>query len=153
MFGHETFHLPSGSEPMAVVSVDRRVDAPVEAVRSLIEDVQPFMEAGRFDEVRLDGDTLHLTNIIGFARIELTLELIDDPGAALAYRQQDGIFEEMETRYSVEAADDGTLVRAVTEFTLGGVTGSVLDNTIIRRQRRKEISNQFDYLERAAGQG
>lgn len=138
---------------MAVVSMDRWLDAPVETVRSLVEDAERFMEAGQFDEVRLEGATLHLANVIGFARIELTLELLEEPDTTLGYRQRDGIFEEMETRYTVEAADGGTRVTAITEFTLGGVTGTVLDNTVIKRQRRREITNQFDYLEREIAEG
>ncbi len=137
---------------MAVVSMDRWFDAPVEAVRPLVEDVERFMAAGQFDEVRLDDGTLHLVNVLGFARIELSLEVMDEPDAALAYRQREGIFEEMETRFTVEAADGGTRVTAVTEFSLGGVTGTVLDNTIIKRQRKREIANQFDYLERAVAE-
>lgn len=136
---------------MATVSLDRRLDAPPDVVRPLIEDVQGFMAAGGFDEVTVEGDRLHLANVLGFARIELTLELIDDPEAILAYEQVDGIFEEMVTRYGLEAANGGSRVTATTEFRLGGIAGSVLEATIVKRQRRREVTGQFDYLAAQVG--
>jgi hypothetical protein len=39
-------------------------------------------------------------------------------------------------------------VRATTEFELGvTVIGDALDSTVIERQRRKELTAQFDWLE------
>ena len=127
--------------------MDRWFAAEPEVIRPLIEDAQRFMEAGQFDEVTYDGRTLTLANVIGFARIELTLNVIDDADAALAYEQDAGLFEEMQTRYTVHPEDGGTRVRATTEFRLGGVAGTVLDSTIIKRQRRREIHTQFEYLQ------
>ena len=132
---------------MAVISLERMIEAPPEVVRPLMEDVERFMAAGGFDEARVDGDTLTLVNRLGFARIQLTLEVVDDPEAVVAYRQREGIFDSMETRYTLEATEGGSLVTAETEFTLGGIPGSVLDSTIIKRQRTREIKGQFDYLD------
>lgn len=132
---------------MEAVTLTRRIEASVEVIHEAITDVEPFMRAGGFDEVTVEGDTVTIANTLGFARIELTLELTDDPDAALAYRQQDGIFEEMLTRYTIDPDGDGAIVTATTEFTLGGVAGSVLDATLIKRQRKRELSAQFEYLE------
>lgn len=115
-------------------------------------DLGPFMASAGFDEVAVDGDTLEVANRVGVATIELTLEVIDDD-AHLAYRQRDGIFEEMETRYVVAAADGGSEVTATTEFALDvALVGDVLDATVIKRQRRKELSAQFDWLESTTGE-
>ena len=101
-----------------------------------------------------DGDRLTITNGVGIATIELDLELIEAPGAALAYRQRDGIFEEMVTRYTLEPTDGGTEVTAETEFAVDvALVGKLLDATVIERQRRRELEQQFDWLERElAGQ-
>jgi hypothetical protein len=62
-----------------------------------------------------------------------------------------GIFETMETRYTLSGTGAGVTVTAVTEFALDvDLVGSILDGTIITRQRKKELSSQFDYLERVA---
>jgi hypothetical protein len=115
-------------------------------VRELVADAEPFMLAGGFDEVTVDGDEMRLENQLGFATMSLTLELRDD-GAALSFEQREGIFDEMETTYEVEPTDDGSRVVATTDFELGtSVVGDLLDGTIIRRQRVREIESQFDYL-------
>jgi hypothetical protein len=66
----------------------------------------------------------------------------------------------MVTRYAVAEGDgtdgtqEGVMVRATTEYSLAvDVVGSILDSTIIARQRRTELSAQFDYLERATADG
>jgi hypothetical protein len=92
---------------------------------------------------------MQLRNRVGIATIELTLELVDDPDATLAYEQREGIFESMRTVYHLDdAADGGTRVEATTDFALDvALVGDLLDSTIIRRQRHKELDAQFDYLE------
>ncbi|KPN32196.1 hypothetical protein SY89_02960 [Halolamina pelagica] len=139
---------------MNSVSVSREVAAPPEAVRARMNDVGAFMRAAGFDEVTTDGDRITITNGVGIATVELELELIDHPDAALAYRQRDGIFEEMVTRYTLEPTDDGTEVTAETEFAVDvALVGKLLDATVIKRQRRRELDQQFDWLEREfAGQ-
>lgn len=132
---------------MATVTRSRRFDADPAAVRAAIEDVEPFTRAAGFDEVARDGDTLSISRGMGLVRISLTLELLDDPDAALAYRQREGIFAEMTTRYVVTAVESGTEVTATTEFELGApVVGSALDATVVSRQRARELEAQFDYL-------
>ena len=78
--------------------------------------------------------------------MSLTLELVE-VDAALALQQREGHFDEMWTRYDVEPVDGGCFVTATTEFELGAsVVGDLLDATVIRRQRRKELEAQLDYL-------
>ncbi|WP_424018223.1 SRPBCC family protein [Halorientalis pallida] len=133
---------------MDSVSVSRTVDASPERIREAMADVQRFMAAAGFDEVTVDGDDMTIVNGFGLAAIELDLTLVDRPDAELAYRQDEGIFDEMWTAYEVTAADDGTRVTATTEFALDvAVVGAVLDATVIKRQRRKELNAQFDWLE------
>lgn len=133
---------------METVTVTRRIEAPASAVEDAIADVGPFMEAGGYDEVVVDGDAVTLRNAVGLASIELQLDVVEDPDAALAYVQREGIFREMETTFTVEDADDGTVVTGRTEFGLkGGPVGSILDATVIKRQRRKEMERHMDYLE------
>ncbi|MFB6353292.1 MAG: SRPBCC family protein, partial [Halobacteriales archaeon] len=84
---------------MASVSVSRTVEADVEAVEALIDDVEPFMRAGGFTETSVDGDRIHLEQDLGLGRIELDLDVVEATDAALAYEQRDGIFESMRTRY------------------------------------------------------
>jgi carbon monoxide dehydrogenase subunit G len=137
---------------MRTVTVTRTIAAPAEAVREAILDVEPFMRAAGFDEVAVDGDAIHIGNRVGIATIELELERVDDPTAVLAYEQREGIFESMRTEYHIEAVTDGTRVEATTDFSLDvALVGDLLDSTIIRRQRRKELDAQFDHLEATLG--
>ncbi len=132
---------------METVSVSREIGAPPDAVREKMQDIGPFMRAAGFDEVVVEGDRIDLTNGVGIATIELGLELVDDPDAALAYRQREGIFAEMVTRYTVEPTDSGTAVTAETEFAIDvALVGKLMDATVIKRQRRKELEKQFDWL-------
>jgi len=109
------------------------------------------MLASGFDEVTVDGDEIRLVNRVGIATIQLTVERVDAPDAVFAYEQREGIFESMRTVYHVEdAGPEGTRVEATTDFSLDvALVGDLLDATIIRRQRRKELDAQFDYLEDA----
>ena len=136
---------------MQTVTVERTIDASPEAVRDQLSRVGPFVAASGFDEVAVDGDTVEVANQVGVATIELTFEVVEDPDADLAYVQTEGIFEEMTTSYVVEPDGDGSLVTATTEFALDvAIVGSVLDATVIRRQRRSELESQFDWLDAAA---
>lgn len=109
------------------------------------------MSAG-FDSVGVDGDTIRVANDVGPKTIELELEEFDQANSVLAYRQVEGIFEEMETVYSVESTETGARVRAETIFALDlAVVGSFLDSTVIKRQRRRELEAQMDHLEERTG--
>lgn len=132
---------------MQTVSVNRTLAADADAVRDAMADVERFMRAGGFSEAWVEGDEIFLRQNLGFARIELDLAVVDDPAAELAYEQRDGIFDEMRTRYVVEPVESGTRVTATTDFALGGVVGSVLDATVVKRKRRSELNAQLDYLE------
>lgn len=133
---------------MNTVSVRRTVDAAPDRVREHVRDVVPFVEACGFDTVERDGDELRIENRVGILTVELTLELVEAPDAALVYEQRDGIFESMRTAYHVTPHGDGSEVVAETEFALAvAVVGDFLDTTVIERQRKKELSAQFDYLE------
>ncbi|MCQ4332971.1 SRPBCC family protein [Natronomonas sp. F2-12] len=138
---------------MNSVTVSRTTDASADDIREAIDRVGPFMEASGFDEVTVDGDTVRVANQVGFATIELTLALVEDSEAALAYEQRDGIFRKMRTRYVVAPADGGTEVTAMTEFELDvAVVGDVLDATVIERQRRAELTAQLEWLEEVCGE-
>jgi len=138
---------------MESVSVTRTFDADPETVRDAMADVQQFMAAAGFDETRVDGDDMTIVNGFGLAAIELDLTIVDREGTELAYEQDEGIFEEMWTTYEVEADDGGTRVTATTEFQLDvAVVGAVLDATVIKRQRRRELAKQFDWLETAVAE-
>jgi len=133
---------------MNSVMVSRRIDASPTLVRESMNRLDPFMRASGFDEVLVDGESVRVANEVGVATIELTLELVDRPDADLAYEQRDGIFEEMRTAYTVTPAPDGSEVVATTEFALDvAIVGDVLDATVVKRQRRKELTAQFDWLE------
>jgi len=135
---------------MERVTVERRIDAAPEAVRAAMDDVAAFTEAGGFDSVTVDGDRIEIANSVGIATIELELALVD-ADAALAYRQVDGIFEEMETRYEVAPDGDASLVTATTEFAIDvALVGELMDATVIKRQRRGELEAQLDWLADAA---
>jgi len=137
---------------MESVTVSRTIAAPREVVQSAMEDVETFMLAAGFDDVTVEGDRIDLENRVGIATIELTLERVDVQDAVLAYEQRDGIFESMRTVYRLDdAGEAGTTVKATTDFALDvALVGDLLDSTVIRRQRRKELDAQFDYLESAA---
>ncbi|MFB6084490.1 MAG: SRPBCC family protein [Halorientalis sp.] len=138
---------------MESVSVSRTFDADPDAVREAMTDVERFMAAAGFDEVTVDGDDMTIVNGFSLAAIELKLALVDRDDAELAYEQDEGIFEEMWTTYEVEPVDDGTRVTATTEFALDvAVVGAVLDATVIERQRRRELTTQFDWLERTVSE-
>lgn len=137
---------------MALVTRTLELDADPEAVRPLVADAEPFTAAGGFEEVTVDGDRMRLRNRLGLATVELELRLRDDD-AALSYEQVDGLFEQMWTTYEVDPDGDGSVVTATTEFALtDGVVGDVLDATIIKRQRAREIDGQFEYLREQLGE-
>jgi carbon monoxide dehydrogenase subunit G len=132
---------------MQTVSLSRDLDAPPEAVREAMWDLEPFMRAGGFDEVTVDGDEVRLVNHVGFAELTLTLAVSDPPDGTLAYEQVDGVFESMRTVYEVTPTDGGCRVTATTGFALDvALVGDLLDGTIISRQRKREFEGQFDYL-------
>jgi len=132
---------------MESITLSHVVDAQPSAVREAITDVEPFTRAAGFDEVELDGDRLEIAKAVGLLKISLSLRLLDVPDAVFAYEQIDGVFESMTTRYTIAEVDDGTEVVVQTEFALDVPGGSILDATVIKRQRRKEIEAQFDYLD------
>lgn len=137
---------------METVSLSRSFEGDSGVVRDAMRDLGPFMEAAGFDGVSVDGEEMHITNHVGLLTIELDLRCIETDGV-LAYEQTDGIFETMTTRYTLEEGDETVTVTATTDFALDvSVVGSILDGTIISRQRRKELTAQFDYLERVAAE-
>ena len=138
---------------MQTVSVSRTVPADESAVREVMADLEGFMRAGGFSEAEVDGDEIHLRQNLGLGRIELHLDVVESTDAVLAYEQREGIFNEMRTRYELEAVEAGTRITATTDFELGGVVGSVLDATLVKRKRRSELDRQFDYLEAQVGAG
>ena len=134
---------------MQSVTVRRDVDVPLDVVRERIADVPAFMRAAGFDDVSVDGDRIRIANTVGWLfEIELTLERVERDDAVLAYEQRDGIFDEMTTAYWVDGSDEGSTVRATTDFALDvAYAGPAFDATVVKRQRRAEITKQFDYLE------
>jgi len=132
---------------MESVSIRQTFEAPPETVRELVTDVEPFIEACGFDHVSVDSSDVHIENSVGLATVELDLELVDDSDAVLVYEQREGIFEEMTTRYELASEDGATTLTATTDFCLDvALVGMILDATVIKRQRRKELSAQFEYL-------
>lgn len=132
---------------METVSLSRQFDAEPDTLRALITDVEPFMYGANFDTVDRTGTSLTLENNVGLATIELEVELVDDPTAALAYEHRDGVFEEMTTRYELTRRGDQTELTATTEFEVDvALVGLLLDATVIKRQRRRELTAQFEYL-------
>ncbi|WP_280537418.1 SRPBCC family protein [Halopenitus sp. POP-27] len=142
---------------MRSVTLTRSFDADPASIADAMTDVEPFMAAAGFDEVSVDGDRIAVANRVGIATIELTLERTDglgdgvaddDPPYVFEYVQREGIFEAMTTTYTVTPTDAGTEVTATTEFALDvAIVGDVLDATVIKRQRRRELNAQFDWLE------
>lgn len=107
------------------------------------------MEAAGFDEVTVESERVTVARNIGLAELELTLELVESD-ADFACEQVEGMFDEMWTTYRVEADGEGATITAETQFELGGMIGSALDATFIKRQRRKELEDQLAYLDREA---
>ncbi|WP_276273882.1 SRPBCC family protein [Haloarcula litorea] len=132
---------------MASVTVSRTFDADPGTVRAAMSDTAAFMRGAGFDGVEYDGDRLHIENRVGMFDIELELDVLDTD-AALAYEQVEGVFESMRTEYRVEGEADGTTVTATTDYesTRLAVVGSLLDESVVQRQRRKELAAQFDWL-------
>lgn len=131
---------------MATVTLTREFDVPAETVRDLVlADVPAFIEASGFDSVEQDGDTFVVSRQIGLATFELTLAVVSSP-SVLALDQVEGFFDEMWTEYRVEPTAGGCEMTATTEFTLGGVLGPVLDETMITGKRHNEFELQFEYV-------
>lgn len=138
---------------MQTVTETRTIAAPVDAVRDALLDLEPFTRAAGFDEVAVDGKSIHVANQVGIAEIELELAVVDDPDATLTVEQREGIFDAMRTTYRLREAPDGVEVVAETDFALDvAIVGGLLDATVIRRQRRRELNGQFDYLEATASE-
>jgi carbon monoxide dehydrogenase subunit G len=138
---------------MNEVTETRRIVAPPDAVQDAMADVEAFVESAGFDDVEVDGETIRVANQVGLAEIELELVAVEREGADVAHEQREGIFEEMWTTYTVEPRVGGNEsdVTAHTEFALDvPLVGDVLDATVIKRQRRKELNAQLDWLEEEA---
>jgi hypothetical protein len=137
---------------METVSLSRSFEGDIDTVREAMLDLGPFMEAAGFDGVDVDDDAMHIENNVGLLTIELDLRCIETD-SVLAYEQVDGIFETMTTRYTLEPGDGTVTVTATTDFALDvDLVGPILDGTVISRQRKKELTAQFDYLERVASE-
>ncbi|WP_248299355.1 hypothetical protein [Halorhabdus amylolytica] len=134
---------------MQEVTVTRDVSADPESIRAGFDDMGAFMAAAGFDEVTITGDSVTVARNIGLAELELTLEIVESD-ADLAYEQVEGMFDEMWTTYRVEGERKGSTITATTQFELGGMIGSALDATFIKRQRTNELEDQLAYLDRAA---
>jgi hypothetical protein len=133
---------------MASVTRSRFLQADPGAVeRAITDDVVAFVEAAGYDSVSVRDDRFEVERRLGLATLSLTLRPLDDD-ATLAFEQESGLFEDLSMRYAVEETAGGSELTAQTEFTLGGVAGSVLDETLVRRQRRRELDDQFDYVVR-----
>ncbi|MFB6228066.1 MAG: SRPBCC family protein [Halobacteriales archaeon] len=143
---------------MQSVSFSREIAAPEDPVREAILDLESFMLGADFEEVtvtnatfadgRATGGHIDIANSVGFLQIELSLAVIDRPGIVLAYEQRDGIFETMTTEYRLAEGSNGTTVSVETEFALdASFVGPIFDATVIKRQRRREIENQFEYIQ------
>lgn len=152
-FGDEHTGVATVGPGMQTVSVSRTLGAAPERVREEMTDLEAFMLAAGFTDVTVDGDHLHIENRVGLATVELDLTVVEREGAALAYEQRDGFFERMDTVYTLEPTDSGTEITATTEFALDlALVGAILDATVIKRQRRHELTAQFDWLaERVEG--
>lgn len=134
---------------MNSVSLSRSVDRSVRSVRDSMADLEAFTEAAGFDEVVVEGDSVSITNHVGLLELSLDLVVVEDEPETLVLEQTDGIFESMTTRYTVAGDTDSCEVTAETEFALDvAIVGQVLDATVIRRQRSRELENQLDWLER-----
>lgn len=54
----------------------------------------------------------------------------------------------MDTHYELEETVDGTQVTATTTFSLDvALVGELLSTTVVKRQRRRELEAQFDWIE------
>jgi len=134
---------------MASVERSRVLDADPDVVEELLTgDVEGLVTAAGYDSVSIDGERIEIEQRLGLATLSLTFRRRDDEDVSLALEQTAGHFETMWTEYDVQPAGDGTELTARTEFTLGGVAGSVLDETLVRRQRTTELDAQLDDVER-----
>lgn len=138
---------------METVFVTRAFASSPEKILEAMSDLEPFMKAAGFDTVTVDGDEFTIENSVGLLTISLDLRVLETD-AAFAYEQVDGIFKSMETRYRFEEENGTTAVTATTEFAIdASLVGPLLDSTVISRQRTKELTKQFDYLESTLEQG
>ncbi|WP_256301428.1 SRPBCC family protein [Haloarchaeobius salinus] len=134
---------------MNTVSLSRSVEGSADSVRDAMADLEAFTEAAGFDGVVVDGDTVHITNHVGLLELTLDLVVTTDERETLELEQTDGIFESMTTRYTVTGDTESCEVTAETEFALDvAIVGQVLDATVIKRQRTRELVGQLDWLER-----
>jgi Mg-chelatase subunit ChlI len=133
---------------MERVTVSRHFETDPGTVRAAIADTAAFMRGAGFDAVDYDGDRLRIENRVGLFDIDLELRVVSDEDAALAYEQHEGVFDSMRTEYHVEAVAGGTTVTATTVYEMLdlAVVGKLLDASVVRRQRRKELNAQFDWL-------
>jgi hypothetical protein len=137
---------------METVTLSRAVDAPPAEVRALVGETERFMRSAGFDDVSVEGSQLTITNSLGLATIELDCELVE-ADCLLAYEQREGIFESMETRYTLSERAETTEIEATTAFSVDvSFVGELLDATVVKRQRTRELRSQFDYLEQATSQ-
>lgn len=133
---------------MATITVSRYVRASPTQIRAAMDDVGAFMRACGFDSVTVEGDLIHIENRVGILTIEMTVRRVERDDAVFAYEHVEGPFSEMTTSYELTRDGDGTEVTAKTSFSLAvALVGEVMDGTVVKRQRRKELEAQFDWIE------
>lgn len=133
---------------MKTVTRQRELDASETDIRDAITDVETFMQSAGFDEIERDGNTLTLGKAHGLLKVKLVVRLLDEDDSVLAYEQEEGIFAEMTSRYTVEAQQEGVDVHASTRFEIDEtLDDSMLDEATVATQRGKELEAQLDYLE------
>jgi hypothetical protein len=136
---------------METVSVNREYEAPEHRVCSVFEDVTGFFDAAGFDVAR-NGDQIKLSKRMAVAQFELHLKLHGAESAALVYEQISGPFETMTTSYRVNPSSAGSCLTIETSFKPPATgIGAVLNDAMVKRQRRSELDAVASLLGRDDG--
>jgi hypothetical protein len=124
---------------MKTIALSREFDVSSDALRSVLADVELLFDTAGCD-VRRDGVDLLVSNWIDTDRSELAIRIIRHAGGVLAYKQIDGPFETMQTRYMIDSKDDGTRLSIQTAYeTTLDDREAFINEQEIERQRCREF--------------
>lgn len=130
------------TERMKEIEVTAVLDAPFAEVERRLspETIVEYAETYTVESVTGSGEKTVVTAV--GEEIEIVLEFAErDAGYIYSQRDQEGPFEEMRTRITLEEIDEGTRVRVRSLFTFGGWAAFLTDwlGADVRRDELKRL--------------
>jgi hypothetical protein len=125
-------------------------DASVPGLRGVLANVELFLDAAGF-ETRRDGVHLEVSGWSAVGGRTLTIEIVRDDEAVLAYRHVAGPLETMRTRYLVDKTGGRARLGIETAFEPpSDAPGALVDERAIERRHHRELDAIGSLLDTAS---